>query len=517
VKILLGNIDSQIEGVDSRTARALCDWLAVRAPRYWFDPRYQKCWCGLKEVEHRCVTDHGFTRQWDGNIRFFSDRTYRLPTGLMPVLCARLDAERIGYEVVDVRTNRPAFNPEGRIAGKELRSFQGEALAALLAERLGPHWFPSGICSLPTASGKTALVAGVCAIFTGRALILVHRKTLMRQTARELSTMLSEDVGVIGDGLFEPRRVTVATVQTLAPYVKEATKASRELLDVSTFISDEAHHLGQAKKTFLAIARKCPAFVRLAVSATPFKRDDLVQAYRLHGATGRVIYSKTPGEIQALGYLPHVCVNFIPITQPTEVTYAEQLTDPDGPGAPRTVPMWTLPYRADETGAPGAYDAGIVGNAYRNDVVVRRARAAIADGKITLVLCVRETHGIALAEALGCPFIYGKTHTEKRDALLKQLGAGTLRCLVASTILDEGIDVPAISHLVLAGAGKDDGVMLQRIGRGARLKEDGGGLTVDDFLDNHNESLWKQSAQRYLACKRAGYETALLEVEGIAA
>jgi superfamily II DNA or RNA helicase len=498
MRLLLDNIDTTIEGAEGKVAAAMLDWLAARHPRYLFDRRYRTCMCGVPEKGHKGL-DHSLRRQWDGYIRFLSGKTHKLATGLVPILCQQLTARQIPFEVVDLRQNRPALNEDGRVYGRTLRPYQSEAIAALLRETIGTAWFPRGVVKLPTGTGKTAAVAGVLALIQGRALVLVHRKTLMHQTAAELGEMLGEAVGIIGDGEYTVQRVTVATVQTLAPLLDINTADTRALFNVAAFVSDESHHLGQAKKTFLRIARKCPAYVRLAVSATPFKKNDLPQAYRLHGATGRLIYSKEPHEIRAMGeqdgqeYLPRIAVNYTEVNAPAHV--------------------WKLPYRG-EGEEDGAYETCIVRNPVRNAAIVRRVREMVAAGKLSLTLVVREEHGRHLAQELGTEFLYGKDGTARRQDLLGKLGRGEIRCLVASTIADEGLDVPAISHVVLAGAGKDDGTMLQRIGRGARVKTDGSGLEVDDFLDNMNESLWKQSVERYAAVKQAGYETRLLPPVG---
>jgi len=74
---------------------------------------------------------------------------------------------------------------------------------------------------------------------------------------------------------------------------------------------------------------------------------------------------------------------------------------------------------------------------------------------------------------------------------------GSLQVLIATTILDEGVDVSGINCLFLMAGGKSMRQVLQRIGRGLRKKDDGSGLEVYDALDYHNEYLVDHTLDRY--------------------
>jgi superfamily II DNA or RNA helicase len=66
--------------------------------------------------------------------------------------------------------------------------------------------------------------------------------------------------------------------------------------------------------------------------------------------------------------------------------------------------------------------------------------------------------------------------------------------LVASKIFDQGVDIPELDALILAGSGKSSGRALQRIGRVIRLSKGKEKAVVVDFFDNckylkdHSES-----------------------------
>ena len=68
--------------------------------------------------------------------------------------------------------------------------------------------------------------------------------------------------------------------------------------------------------------------------------------------------------------------------------------------------------------------------------------------------------------------------------------------LIATTILDEGVDVPNINAMIYARGGKSIRKLLQGVGRGLRKKADGSNLRIYDFIDNTAYVLIKQSQQR---------------------
>jgi superfamily II DNA or RNA helicase len=67
--------------------------------------------------------------------------------------------------------------------------------------------------------------------------------------------------------------------------------------------------------------------------------------------------------------------------------------------------------------------------------------------------------------------------------------------LIASSILDEGADVPEIDTVVIASAGKSAIKGIQRIGRGMRRMA-GKELVVYDFVDRHAPVLLRHSKMR---------------------
>jgi superfamily II DNA or RNA helicase len=80
---------------------------------------------------------------------------------------------------------------------------------------------------------------------------------------------------------------------------------------------------------------------------------------------------------------------------------------------------------------------------------------------------------------------------------------------IATPIFDEGVDVPGIDVLILAGGGKSNIKLLQRLGRGMRTDPDKVQLLVLDFIDDTNRYLFKHSEERLNVYEREDFQILL--------
>ena len=79
---------------------------------------------------------------------------------------------------------------------------------------------------------------------------------------------------------------------------------------------------------------------------------------------------------------------------------------------------------------------------------------------------------------------------------IKDLRQGKIDGVIASTIWDQGVDIPEIRTLIMAGGGKSLVRNLQRLGRGLRIAEGKTSLEVYDFYDNSTRWLRNHSSER---------------------
>tara|TARA_B110000037_G_scaffold77088_1_gene92184 strand:+ start:162 stop:1178 length:1017 start_codon:yes stop_codon:yes gene_type:complete len=288
-------------------------------------------------------------------------------------------------------------------------------------------------------------------------------------------------IGVIGDSEWDPvNGINVGMVQTLASMLLSDKPAKRKkakefLRKVELVILEEAHEAsGDSFYNVMNVMRN--AHYRLALTATPFMKDDQEANMRLMAVTGAIGARVTEKQLIDSGILAEPFFKII------------------DPGASKGL------YRG--TAWQRAYNLGIVESAGRNAKICAEAeRASLYDISV-LVLVQRKKHGALLAKQLRergmtAEFIWGDSKGKERTKTLKQLGNGEIDVLIGSTILDVGVDVPSIGMIILAGGGKAEVGLRQRVGRGLRAKATGPNKAfIVDFNDRHNEILWRHSQQR---------------------
>ena len=166
---------------------------------------------------------------------------------------------------------------------------------------------------------------------------------------------------------------------------------------------------------------------------------------------------------------------------------------------------------------PEAYQLGIVESADRNRMITAICDKETDSNNKVLVLVEHIEHGEILEDAMQklnkhVYFTNGQLSSDTREELLNRLRNGQLDVLISSNILDEGIDVSGINAVVYARGMKSMRKLLQGIGRGLRLKEDGSPLRFYDFIDDMHLTLLNHSMDRYKTLKSEKFDTCLLTI-----
>ncbi|OPZ01621.1 MAG: UvrABC system protein B [candidate division BRC1 bacterium ADurb.BinA364] len=130
------------------------------------------------------------------------------------------------------------------------------------------------------------------------------------------------------------------------------------------------------------------------------------------------------------------------------------------------------------------YRRFVVENEERNRLIAEEANRLIDRGKSALCLVKEIRHGEALAALIprAC-FIHGSMDARKRAKALNDLAAKKCLCLIATALADEGLDVPTLDAVILAGGGRSETKALQRIGRALRPAEGKAEAEIIDFYD----------------------------------
>jgi superfamily II DNA or RNA helicase len=133
------------------------------------------------------------------------------------------------------------------------------------------------------------------------------------------------------------------------------------------------------------------------------------------------------------------------------------------------------------------YDTYVVENQTRNEMIIESATKLHAKGRKTLILVKRKKHGMKLLEMmpkhLRVYYLNGDAPSEERQAVKDLFSMGGLDVIIASSIFDQGIDLPTLDALILAGSGKSSTRALQRVGRVIRGADGKRDAIVVDFID----------------------------------
>lgn len=499
------------------------------------------------------AAEHIGTTNWDGITSLYEMRSNTFPAGFVRLVRRKLD--RAGYRV---RIHcKEAPEPLGSERPKvddfpydPRYNYQHDTVERLLDLK-------GMIAQVATGGGKSKIFKLAAERIGRPTLFVTTRKSLMYQIAENYAETVGKPIGILGDGIWEPNpdgvnfaivdtltsrleRLTVqgevdrevaawddkieekvqaiaakkglptnnlmrgmpaqirqtlakirAAVERANPLDEEALEKRvkrkvqthnalrQEALDllkgVEFLCLEEAHEVGS--DSFFMLSQACVnAHYRLALTATPFMRDDQAANMRLMAATGPIGIKITEKYLIDNGILATPYFKFIKSKAPAGV--------------------------ARGTRFQTAYSKGIAENTWRNQQIVNEAGIFKRYGLTTMVLIQHTKHGKAVEKAmrnagLRVRFISGESNQDARSAALEALGRGELDCLIGSTILDVGVDVPSVGAVVLAGAGKAEVAIRQRIGRGLRAKKKGPNVCfIIDFTDQGNNHLVRHTRER---------------------
>jgi len=342
-----------------------------------------------------------------------------------------------------------------------LRDYQRDAV-----ERLAR--VTQGTVVIPCGGGKTVVGLGAIRRIGTPALVLVHTLDLAEQWREQLRTRLGVEAGLIGDGVEEPREVTVAVIQALCRW--EPAKLDPFLAGFGLLILDEAHHV--AASTFHRLVDRCPARYRLGLTATPDREDGLSALLGLF--LGQELVHVTHAELVTAGVLA------VPRVLVVETSF-------------------TYPYRGAEDFAPMM--GALAADAVRNALIAETAGKDAQAGHVCLVLSARVDHcqtlaGLLAAQGIEVGVLCGAVPRKRRTELLQQARDGLLRVLVATSVADEGLDLPRLSRVYLAFPGRARGRTIQRLGRLMRPHPEKLEAALIDFVDRQVPILRRQHIDR---------------------
>jgi superfamily II DNA or RNA helicase len=172
--------------------------------------------------------------------------------------------------------------------------------------------------------------------------------------------------------------------------------------------------------------------------------------------------------------------------------------------ASRKIGSWMSEEVRNRTIYTCAKEIGICRHVWRNSKAAELARVAIERGRSVLVLVNTIEQGKSIAGMIGDGAVVVHSGMAKRKDTIQAIKSGSIRCGVATTIADQGLDLPILSALIMACGGRAEGRTEQRVGRICRAHPDKPPAVCCDFTDRHFFMLSAQAAKRRQVYQRLG-------------
>ena len=398
---------------------------------------------------------------WDDRVEKFRIRAihYRL-------LVESLQAE--GTKFID---EAKGFEPLELVPSLEMEPYphQSEALTAWkLAGR-------QGVVVLPTAAGKTYLAQLAMQATPRSSLIVVPTLDLMHQWYAHLKAAFPDvEVGLLGGGSRDRTPILVSTYDSAAIHAE--TLGNQYAL----LIFDECHHLPTDFNRVIAEYAIAP--YRLGLTATPERTDG--KHAELSILIGSEVYRKSPEELAGKALAQHEVVQIkVKLSQQERDRYKELIQLRNDFLRESKISLGSI------QGWQRFVQVSARSQAGRRAMLAHREAKEIAlgtDGKLrilanliaehyperTLIFTADNATVYRISQELLVPAITHQTPVKERHEILTRFRAGEYKFLVASHVLNEGVDVPDASvAIILSGTGSAR-EYIQRLGRVLRKGKD---------------------------------------------
>ncbi|MBH8566019.1 DEAD/DEAH box helicase family protein [Nostoc sp. CENA67] len=391
---------------------------------------------------------------WDDRVE-----KYRIPAIRYRPLVEALQAENVHF--VD---EAKQFYPVDLVAGLEMEPYphQSEALAAWkLAGRLG-------VVVLPTAAGKTYLAQMAMQATPRTTLIVVPTLDLMHQWYAHLVAAFPDaEVGLLGGGSRDKTAILVATYDSAAIHAEALGN------QYCLIIFDECHHLPTDFNRVIAEYAIAP--YRLGLSATPERTDG--KHADLNILIGPEVYRKRAEDLAGKALAEHEIVQIkVKLSQIERERYNELIQTRNDFLRQSKISLGSI------QGWQMFVQMSARSQAGRRAMLAHREAKEIAlgtDGKLRILADLLAQHYpervliftadnatvYKISQDLLIPAITHQTPVKERHEILTKFREGEYNTLVASHVLNEGVDVPAASiAIILSGTGSTR-EYIQRLGR----------------------------------------------------
>ncbi|MBC5795857.1 DEAD/DEAH box helicase [Sphaerospermopsis sp. LEGE 00249] len=339
---------------------------------------------------------------------------------------------------------------------------QNEALAAWkLAGR-------QGVVVLPTAAGKTYLAQMAMEATPRTTLIVVPTLDLMHQWYAHLKAAFPDmELGLLGGGSRDKTPILVATYDSAAIHAESLGNK------YALIIFDECHHLPTDFNRVIAEYAIAP--YRLGLSATPERTDG--KHADLNILIGREVYRQRAEDLAGKALAEHQVIQIkVKLSQLEREKYNQLIQTRNDFLKQSRISLGSLQGWQTFVQMSARSQNG------RRAMLAHRQAKEIAlgtDGKLRILADLLAEHYPSrvliftadnatvyrISGELLIPAITHQTPVKERHEILTKFKEGIYNTLVASHVLNEGVDVPSASiAIILSGTGSAR-EYIQRLGR----------------------------------------------------
>jgi superfamily II DNA or RNA helicase len=325
-----------------------------------------------------------------------------------------------------------------------------------------------GVVVLPTAAGKTYLAQMAMQATPRSTLITLPTLDLMHQWyAHLLAAFPDTEIGLLGGGSRDRTPILISTYDSAAIHAETLGNG------YGLLICDECHHLPSDFNRVIAEYAIAP--YRLGLTATPDRTDG--RHADLDVLLGNIVYYRSPDDLAGHALAHHEIVQIkVQLSQEERDRYDTLIQTRNSFLQDANIWLGTM------AGWQRFVRASAQSQAGRRAMLAHRAARAIAlgtEGKLRVLADLLAQHYPAqtliftndnatvyrISQDFLIPALTHQTPVKERHEILQNFRDGTYKTLVASHVLNEGVDVPEATVAILLSGTGSTREYVQRLGR----------------------------------------------------
>lgn len=460
---LIDQIHCKISGLEQEHNKLFYDAYAIKAPNYWFNPKYQ-------------------LGSWDGKIRYYyaDGSTY---IGLLEQIVPKLTALDYEIEIEDQRPKQRNTLPENASIDKNIFSnykwpdtdepvvlydHQVRVANTLLDRN-------TGIAEAATGAGKSLICAAIAQTmgeYNLRTMIIVPSTDLVSQTRTDFLNVGVDCGEYSGDDKDTDHVAVMSTWQALK-------NNPNVIKDFDCIIVDEVHlskEQSVIQKLLSSYGQHAP--YRYGVTGTVPKEE--THKMSLFCNIGKRCIEVTAKELQDVGILAKLEIQVLQTVEDFSEEYHEHVIS--NPVEKLTYTQFKDQYFPDYQ-TEKTYTKN---KEQRTQFIASTIEEAALNNGNTFVLVDGVQYGKKLADRIpNAMFLHGKDKKHIRKEIYDKFKDNDNLIVIANVqIAGTGLNIKRIYNLFLVDIGRSFTRVIQSIGRGLRVAEDKDHVDVYDVCSD---------------------------------